>query len=468
MTDGLLSVTIAQSAYPLNIIFCLNHFMPGHIAGTEVYTAALAKSLQQKGHAVSVVIPNYKSEVLNTYQYEEITVYQYPEPDKKDRLVIMGKRAPEGIGAFKKLIKKLQPDIVHVQELAGSSGIGMYHLRTLNELGVKTVFTMHLAHYSCFCGTLMYKGKEHCNGMINIKKCTRCALNKLPINTVTQEILYNVSMPLYMLNIDTGKLNTSAGTAFSYPFIIDKKRSALNELVSLCDKIIVLTDWYKKVLLQNGIAENKLELVKQALPYKISNPKSDNAIEAKTIRLVFIGRIDPLKGLHLLLEAMQDLQEEKIYLDIFGSITDENYYNEWKQNSSEKKNICWKGLLPQKDVVSTIQQYHALVLPSVFSEMSPLVIQEAFAAGVPVIGSDVAGIAEQIKHNYNGLLFEFNDAASLKNTILSLIKNPLLVSDLKGNITYPAAFETVADQMEEIYADVLTTELPFKTKHLTS
>ena len=138
--------------------------MPYQIAGTEVYTMALAKSLQQKGHEVNVVIPGYKSEVLNTYQYEGISIYKYPEPDKKDRLLVMGKRVPDGLEAFKQLIKKLRPDIVHVQELAGSSGIGMYHLRTLNELGIKTVFTMHLAHYSCFCGTLMYKGKEHCNG----------------------------------------------------------------------------------------------------------------------------------------------------------------------------------------------------------------------------------------------------------------------------------------------------------------
>ena len=232
--------------------------------------------------------------------------------------------------------------------------------------------------------------------------------------------------------------------------------------------MIVLTDWYKKILLQNGIAENKLELVKQALPYKIENRQPSYQIKGETIRLLFIGRIDPLKGLHLLLEAIYDLSKEKIQLDIFGPVTDHYYYNGLKQNTAQKKNICWKGLLPQEEVVNTIQHYHALVLPSTFSEMSPLVIQEAFAAGVPVIGADVAGISEQIKHNYNGLLFDFNNAASLRNTILSLIKNPSVINDLKKNIVYPNAFDTVANRMMEIYEHVFKPHLQFENSEVTS
>ena len=220
--------------------------------------------------------------------------------------------------------------------------------------------------------------------------------------------------------------------------------------------------------MQNGIEENKIELVRQALPYKINNPQSPNEIKGKMLRLIFIGRIDPLKGLHLLLEVIRDLPEEKVSLDIFGSVTDSNYYNDWKQNTSKNKNICWKGLLSQKDIVSTIQQYHALVLPSTFSEMSPLVIQEAFAAGVPVIGSDVAGISEQIKHLHNGLLFNFNSVPSLKNTILSLIENPSLINDLKSNIVYPPCFETVANMMLEIYKGVFKPHLQFENIQLTS
>lgn len=435
----------------MNIVFCLNHFLPYQVAGTEVYTWALAKSLQQKGHKVNIVIPNYKSSQSDTYYYDELLVNRYSEPGSKDRLLLMGKRAPDGINAFEQLIKELNPDIVHVQELAGSSGIGMFHLRVLKKLIIKTVFTMHLARYSCFCSTMMYKGKEVCSGLIDIKRCTQCALSKLPINNTTQKIFYNASIPLYNVNIDTGKLNHSIGTAFSYPFIIEKLRNSLFEIFNLCDKVIVLTDWYKEVLLKNGIPASKINVIKQALPYNIPFYKVKSVTANQPISLIFIGRIDPIKGLHLLIDAIINLPEDKIALHLYGAVNDERYFINLKNKTKAKKNIIWKGVLAQKDVVNTIREHDALVLPSAVAEMSPLVIQEAFAAGVPVIGSDVAGIAEQVKHGFNGLLFKFNDSDSLKQILGSILKNPEIIYSLSSGVKIPGSFERVVEKTLEVY-----------------
>lgn len=425
--------------------------MPYQVAGTEVYTWALAKSLQQKGHEVAIVVPNYKSSESDSYQYDGLLVNRYAEPDNKDRMLITGKRAPDGIGAFEKLIYQLKPDIVHIQELAGSSGIGIYHLRLLKKIGIKVVFTMHLARYSCFSGTLMYKDKEPCSGLIDIKRCTQCGLNKQRISNITQQFLYNISMPLYNLNISPGKTNSSFGTAFSYPFIINNLRNSLHEIVNLSEYVIVLTNWYKEVLLKNGVLENKIQLVKQALPYAIPVTPAKNLKEKKFIRLIFIGRIDPIKGLHLLIEAVGSVPEDKISLDIFGGVNNEQYYQYWKNKTKNKTNIFWKGLLEQKEVVNTISQYDALVLPSTVGEMSPLVIQEAFAAKVPVIGTDVPGIAEQVIHNYNGLLFDFNNVTSLRNILYSLIQDQTILPKLQENISEPLDFETVVEQTLAVY-----------------
>lgn len=440
----------------MNIVLCLNHFMPYQIAGTEVYTWALAKSLQKKGYTVTIVVPNYKSNVFDEYNYDGLLVRRYPEPDYADRLVIMGKKAPYGMGAFEELIRQLNPDIIHLQELAGSSGIGIYHLRLLKKMKVKVVFTMHLARYSCFCGTLMYKDKEPCSGLIDIKRCTQCALSRLPINNMAQQVLFNTSMPLYRANINAGKINHSLGTALSYPFIIKELNNNLSEIFSICEQVIVLTDWYKEVLLKNGVPENKLQLVKQALPYKVMIPDAKNLATTIPIRLIFIGRISAAKGLHLLIEAMRDLPEDKITLDIFGAVNDKKYFEMLKSKTIEKNNICWNEALPQKEVVMTISKYHALVLPSIVGEMSPLVIQEAFAAGVPVIGTNVPGIAEQIEDRKNGMLFKFKDASALKNVLIFLLENPLFIQKLKENIIRPNDFEMVVNQMIAIYGLIIT------------
>jgi glycosyltransferase involved in cell wall biosynthesis len=120
------------------------------------------------------------------------------------------------------------------------------------------------------------------------------------------------------------------------------------------------------------------------------------------------------------------------------------------------KNIKWKGRLQQQDVLNTMQQYDALCLCSTFSEMSPLVIQEAFAAGIPVIASNVYGNAEQIRHEQDGLLFRFNYTASLKEQLLRCINEPALLIQMKKNSKAPRSFREVGDEYYKIYQTLLS------------
>jgi glycosyltransferase involved in cell wall biosynthesis len=119
------------------------------------------------------------------------------------------------------------------------------------------------------------------------------------------------------------------------------------------------------------------------------------------------------------------------------------------------KNIKWMGTIQKESVLSEMRQYHALCLPSTFSEMSPLVIQEAFAAGIPVIASNVYGNAEQIKDGVNGLLFRFNDALSLREQLLRCINDPQLLFQLKQGVLSPRSFQEVGDEYHELYQELL-------------
>jgi glycosyltransferase involved in cell wall biosynthesis len=78
-------------------------------------------------------------------------------------------------------------------------------------------------------------------------------------------------------------------------------------------------------------------------------------------------------------------------------------------------------------------------------------IKEAFAAGIPVLASNVYGNADQIKHNENGLLFTFNDVASLRQQLLKCIKEKELLTQLKKNIKAPRNFKDVAVQYHLLY-----------------
>jgi glycosyltransferase involved in cell wall biosynthesis len=87
--------------------------------------------------------------------------------------------------------------------------------------------------------------------------------------------------------------------------------------------------------------------------------------------------------------------------------------------------------------------------------MSPLVIQEAYAARVPVLASDVLGNAEQISHNQNGLLFHFNSVVSLKEQLMRCIDEPGLLIEMKSKLPAPVFFDKTANTYFTIYQTLL-------------
>jgi glycosyltransferase involved in cell wall biosynthesis len=179
------------------------------------------------------------------------------------------------------------------------------------------------------------------------------------------------------------------------------------------------------------------------------------SVDQEILKLVFIGRIFPDKGLLVLLKALSEMSSINVSLDIYGQVDDNSYFQKCKELHANSNNITYKGHISSSEIVSQLRNYHLLILPSIVAEMAPLVIQEAFAAGVPVVGSNIGGIAEEIKDGQNGLLFEMGNSNQLKNILESLIKDRSLLSKMSGQISIPMQFDVVAEQVEQQYMDVL-------------
>lgn len=439
----------------MKIFQVLNHFLPQQIAGTEVYTWALCKQLQQNNVNVEIIIPNYQQKVNATYLYDGLKVFQYAEPSVVDRSLIMGKRKPDGLKSFEDYLQTMQPDIVHFHELAGSNGISLAHIRAAKRSGAKILMTFHLAGNSCRTGTLVYKDKSLCDGHIDLWKCSNCYLHSKGNNAVTKTLL-PISEALYKMGIDSTSWQNRMGTALGTVSLIAQFKDRFNQLIDLCDGFVVLTAWYEKVLLLNGMPESKIHCIPQALPFsRNSNIAKEFHKHTGYIRLLFIGRISPFKGLHILIDALDSLPQNKIELDIYGQSFNDDYEAACRKKTNGRVNIQWKGVLPQEQVVNTMQQYDALCLCSTFSEMSPLVIQEAFAAGIPIIASNVYGNAEQIAHEVNGLLFQFKSVESLRTQLERLVNEPALLVKLSSNIKTPKGFKEIGDAYTELYESLL-------------
>ena len=103
----------------------------------------------------------------------------------------------------------------------------------------------------------------------------------------------------------------------------------------------------------------------------------------------------------------------------------------------------------------------ALVLPSVWLENSPLAIEEAFAGGVPVIASDLGGMAESVRHEVDGLRFPAGDADALSRCLRRLIDEPGLNSHrLRAGIREPLSIAVDAAQTLARYQALTTASSP--------
>jgi glycosyltransferase involved in cell wall biosynthesis len=84
------------------------------------------------------------------------------------------------------------------------------------------------------------------------------------------------------------------------------------------------------------------------------------------------------------------------------------------------------------------------------------VVLEAFAAGLPVVGSRLGGIAELVDEGVNGLLVEPDRVEAWSRVLRQLAMQPDVVARLKEGVRRPRGIEEVADDMETIYGELLS------------
>ncbi|HLZ86637.1 MAG TPA: glycosyltransferase family 4 protein, partial [Puia sp.] len=347
----------------MKVVQVLPFFLPDYVGGTEVYCWSLCKYLQSRGVDVEVLIPHYRSTETTRYVYDGIPVTKYAEPTELSKAVIAGLVPPEGLKVYKALLAQLKPDIVHFHGIYGSVGITVPHIAAARELGCRTLYTMHLANHVCRTQTLVYKGRDLCDGVIRPYRCASCALQFGGVNGVVGRLLPAVSYLLAGAGADTAKWNTRLGTGLS---AVNRIRDLQRDLITIaeeCDKVVVIAKWFEAIMRKNGFPADRLAFIAPALTYSADRPGEEEPVRfhrPDTLRLIFIGRLFPTKGLDLLLRAMAGLPEEKIELSIYGKDDDADYFRQCQALAAGKKNIHWRGVAPREKVMAIFSQHDAL------------------------------------------------------------------------------------------------------------
>ena len=180
-----------------------------------------------------------------------------------------------------------------------------------------------------------------------------------------------------------------------------------------------------------------------------------------TLRFGFFGQMSPLKGITVLMEAarrLTDLGIKNVVIEIYGDYSSQPLeFQKVVEEALEEagENVLFHGAYDNSQVNVLMQRIDAMIIPSTWWENSPVVIQEAFTNGKPVICSNIGGMAEKITHGVNGLHFEVSRPASLAEVLADLATHPEKLAALTLGVRPPPTAQEVLEQHLELYDRVL-------------
>jgi glycosyltransferase involved in cell wall biosynthesis len=175
---------------------------------------------------------------------------------------------------------------------------------------------------------------------------------------------------------------------------------------------------------------------------------SQQVLTSHLANVSYIGHVKPAKGIRELIDASKMLTATTMTVDVYGPLQ-EGISESWFDGSPVK--YC--GLLAKEDVIRTLGNYDALVLPSYWEgEGHPGVILEAYCAGIPVIATRWGGIPE-IVTTETGILVEPRDVAGLAKAMQTLIDSDHLLSTLRTGARSKAT-EFDADRWTQYFIDL--------------
>ena len=186
-----------------------------------------------------------------------------------------------------------------------------------------------------------------------------------------------------------------------------------NKIFGQPSAYITATEFTKRKYTQAGIPAEKI-LVKPHFMDVSREERQENQRHA-----LYIGRISEEKGIRVLLKAWRNFKDVPLKIIGQGPLLDE------VRNTVRQENLNAEvlGYCSDEDYIRCLKSSKFVVVPSICHDNFPRTIVEAYAYGVPVIGSDLDGIREYIKEKKSGFLFTPGDPRSLSAKIYDLLKS---------------------------------------------
>jgi glycosyltransferase involved in cell wall biosynthesis len=283
----------------------------------------------------------------------------------------------------KKLISEEKIDIIHVHNTLSLISPAVYYAAF--SCKVPVVQTIHNFRLLCPAATF-YRNGHICEDCV--KKGLSCAIKHQCYRGSKVQTLACVLMTLIHRGLGTYK-------KINY---------------------ICLTEFNKIKILQLNISGKKSVINPDRLYIKPNFTYEGSEFTTGEYYL-FIGRIEKIKGIDIILKAFTDLPD--CQLRIAGTGTELEKY---KKLASRLRNVTFLGFLNRTELSAALSHAKAVIVPSQWYETFGMIIVEAYSSHVPVIVGDIGNISSLVNEGITGLKFTYDSAESLANTIVRFEK----------------------------------------------
>jgi glycosyltransferase involved in cell wall biosynthesis len=446
----------------VKVVHCVQGFPPPATGGIQSHLCDLAPYLRARD-TTPVVAASTTDRDPSTYEIAGMPVFRYPTGSPAWG---QGLEAPDrrGLRLFTEWVRAQDADVLDLHRWNGAAGL--WHLREARRLGLATVVHVHLPEPLCWRGTLMYGGRTQCDGHVTIERCSTCLGlgdrahddRVLRLGTSLRRVapvalaLHRRAGSLPVAMRDPVRKATSVAWA---PAAAEHRRAWLEEMGRLADVIVVPLQSIHDAFVANGVPPAALRQIPYAAPppavHVPRTPSSDGVL-----RVGFVGRIHPDKGVDVLVRAVRRLEPDvAVRLVIRTGAEQDAFAASVRALAAGDDRITFAPPFGRDEQDAAYAEFDVLAVPSQWFEMGPLVIYEGHAHALPILGSRLGGIAEHVRDEVDGLLVPHTDEVAWADALRRLATEPGLLDRLRAGIPAIRTLDDTADALVAAYDTAL-------------
>ena len=371
------------------------HYRKG---GAETYYLTVGSELERMGHEVAYFSMRHPDNLPCKWDKYFVTQREYNNVKNPFKAVRDGAAliySPEAKRNFQALCEEFRPDVVHLNNVHRQITLSILDAPYLRDNGVPVFYTAH--DYVTVCpGYLMLDGDGRvCDACLEDGRYRHCIVNRCV----------------------KGSRAKSALAAMEASF---NRAHKSNQRI---DRAIAPSRFMRSKLIEGGWPEGKVVFLQNfaddAILDRAANAGADTT-DRENPYLLFFGRLSVEKGVDTLLRAFDAASPnlpQDMRLVVVGDGPDAAEFKELASSLNCSSRIEFAGYRTGDALQSYVEGASLAISSSRWRENMPYSIVEAFAAGTPVVGTNIGGIPELVDEGNTGFICEPGDIQSMADAI---------------------------------------------------